>query len=1076
MMYFKSHSSLASLLVVGLAVPWAAAQPYTINGGEVNISGATLMRPFFEVPASTNDHIDADGDGCVGGSIPPCPLVDQLAPTFIPATPLTTWWLVQYRGVGSVNGFEEFVKYQTCGTIPTSVPGEMGLFNRFRYAQTGSILWAGPYGDASGTPRSPSSIDLAIVDVESSWAVRFGNAADARWNRAPNVSGYGQNPILSNTGWDSALDDLGRDCVGGDGIDDTFLNTNTANPDADTIFDTRIAWAPVAFITNRGTGVQNINMTQLHHLFVSGRLSSGENLVGATRSAGSGTRNAAMNTAGIDTTWGRGDNLGNEVNSSSRFNLGPLFQPTNAEGSSLVESAVQNNRLAIGYTGLSGASRAADDAKNGRYEIVNVKFDDRGGNAYVRPTIDSVLDNADPNTGYQIGGTATLVSRGDPEETNPASPTYMTNQNAAAYLMNIKQSVEDFVSAPADPANFGSPGEYLATTYFLVAGLDALPQSNAPTNFVAQTAPDFNQAVQDFIRANNGLGIGQDTPAYGSANQAGLSPTRTVNPDFPPLGSPDKYSDGKGSGDAGYCYSTSNVGNGSPATLPAAQRLGQRNRIQGDFNNDGLRNLNDADNLVKAFFAPRQFEMGVVHAGNAGNQSVNTVIPEVIGDFNGDGDFSAEDLRYFADGLAVDPGTGKLDRKLGAIAVDNAIVAYGPATDEFGAPVPAGRSWFPWRDPYRTIVIPPATPCDPPKYMLPTPDVNDAASPFLATGRCYKPGDFRGDIAGATPVPGAQPLGFDNRVDHKDINAIASILNDPRIGGDRVADWSDLNEAVYFDLSADMNGDLLVTDADIDELVVNILKTRRGDVNLDGLVDAADLAIINANLGMSNAGWQHGDMDSDGDVDANDIAVYNANLPGCSAPTIVSAESVKTHAGAGEFGIPMGIAPAVGDVECRLNGVTRIRVTFSGPITAADGCLEVNDEVSVSSTPSAAINVTQVGISTNVLTINLSGVPNRSCLTVVFSGLACDAGAGFPGTAIASFTLNQRVLLGDSVSNGNGFVESNDVSFTKARASLGTVDATSFRADYDADGTVSNADVSRCKAAASLSQDPITCP
>ena len=86
------------------------------------------------------------------------------------------------------------------------------------------------------------------------------------------------------------------------------------------------------------------------------------------------------------------------------------------------------------------------------------------------------------------------------------------------------------------------------------------------------------------------------------------------------------------------------------------------------------------------------------------------------------------------------------------------------------------------------------------------------------------------------------------------------------------ADWSNPTQAEKFDLTADINGDLLVNKQDVQE-ILSILGTRMGDVNLDGVVNAADRAIITANLGQSNLGWAGGDLNGDGIVNAADLAL-----------------------------------------------------------------------------------------------------------------------------------------------------------------------------------------------------------
>jgi hypothetical protein len=59
-----------------------------------------------------------------------------------------------------------------------------------------------------------------------------------------------------------------------------------------------------------------------------------------------------------------------------------------------------------------------------------------------------------------------------------------------------------------------------------------------------------------------------------------------------------------------------------------------------------------------------------------------------------------------------------------------------------------------------------------------------------------------------------------------------------------------------------------------------------GDANLDGIVDAADCAILRANFGNTGMWWMQGDFNHDGTVDGTDLATLNANITGpqCAAP------------------------------------------------------------------------------------------------------------------------------------------------------------------------------------------------
>jgi hypothetical protein len=292
---------------------------------------------------------------------------------------------------------------------------------------------------------------------------------------------------------------------------------------------------------------------------------------------------------------------------------------------------------------------------------------------------------------------------------------------------------------------------------------------------------------------------------------------------------------------------------------------------------------------VKAYYLPRTWQRldpQATGAGSAGGQtnggSVDGAIPEVIGDFDGNGNLTKEDLRYFADGLAM--SVGQLNRKQGAIDIDNALATYGRCdgnnqvicrigvpTDctDHGTTSPCNiAGTYPWADPANQIEIPVGLGLDP-KFALPK-DVDDVGSPFLATGKSYAAGDFRGDVAGRSPVAGAQPVGWDGFVDDQDIDYCCRMA--------LLGSWHELNDAVYIDLSCDMNGDLEVNDADVTELVEVILGTLVGDVNLDGAVDPADTDIIVASIFDPNpcnsngsCGWADGDANCDGYVDSADL-------------------------------------------------------------------------------------------------------------------------------------------------------------------------------------------------------------
>jgi hypothetical protein len=980
------------------------AGEFFIDGGQVNMSGATLFVDFFTAPASTNDWIDVDGDGFAGYDPNTPPFVDQLATIFVPGERLDAWWLFNYRSVGSVNGLKEFIQNQLCQTIPTGITSERGLINHFSYSEGGSIVWGGPYANASGTPYEQCAIDGAFLDVPGEWGLQLAGDMGA-WNREPGDMGYGKDSPVSFTNFGSELSKLSRDCDG-NGEDESFLNLNrfenpnNPDPDANTIYSFVGAWVPVSYITNRGSGYENMSYTMLQTLYTTGRLPNGENLVAVNRDAGSGTRNAAMNSTGIDPSWGRADNNGDKNSVKERGQLGPDHQASNCGGSSVLEEAVQHRRLSVGYTGLAGGSRSARDVKDKKYEIMGIIKDIDGCVDPVRPTVETVLNNCGCD-GFQIAGSGSFVVRGHPDANrDPADPKYnaqdpaMTNQAVADFLNNLFDNIESFEAAgfedecdasgacsdssechawlcsismtacvsdgqcpdgetcdylgsgtpctedgdcgsgeSCDPivcqidddcpmgetceergcsndldcplgdgddyckSKNNMPAQDLVDVFFLPAGLDCVHDFENPTTYFA--VDPVNEVLQSFILANNDLGANAQPDGsdyeYGIVTPAGLSPQRQLL-----VG--DVYSDGS-TQDFFYWNGT------SWSTLAEKRELSERNETQGDFNTPRGRDADDVEGLVEAYYGPRAWGMSAAANGNGdtGDTMTNDIaIPEVIGDFDGDGSLTKEDLRYWADGLHLEGGM--LSRKMGAIRVDNAIS---------GMSMP-----FPWADTRDVLVegvAPVAGVPQEPNYLAPV-DIAD----FLATGATYEAGDFRADVAGRDieegycrknteigcfedddcpigdscyveiyPRPGAEPRGWDGVVDAADIDYVCQNLGV----------WG--APGVTIDLSCDMDsvvdgeGFLGVTlEGDVATLVEDILETNFGDANLDGVVDGVDLGIVEATIAdgtcntAGNCGWADGDFNCDGVVDAEDYVIVG----GCPGNvTIISASDLAAE-------------------------------------------------------------------------------------------------------------------------------------------------------------------------------------
>lgn len=845
-----------TLMIVAAAGTCLAAGPAALAQQLINISGASLLENYVKAPASTNDYIDVDKN-LVAGSLG-SGTIQQLAG---PSSG-TGLWTVQYRVVGSVNGFIELTKFGAPSFITTDDTDPLGILgarplalppiigaattaynNRVLYINGGAFTGAYTAGNPGGAPNraltgganrgitvGPAggiTIDVAPLDVASKWATRK-TGGSATPFRTPLELGYGLNPrVSSGKNGESAPNAGNPELSGGIPVDLPTLNGRNhfdiANPgaaDANTLFDTQLAFAPIAPVINLGTGITQIKVSELQHIFTTGRAKSGENFVVVTRDVGSGTRNAFMNCIGIDPSWGVGDNIGDISALARENNLGQYFYPSNKGANGGMEGTLRNARLGIGYIGTERGVTGSGSSNwlgTNALEIPNVQNDIYGGSAYVRPTTTNLVHNDAEH--WVIGGQSVLVTLGDPRAEPVADGgdanghPAMVNKAAAAYVNNISRSIEAFVATPGGSQNDFMPGEFAATQFLLLNALDKLHSLDNPLSLVPN--PSFVQNLQNYTLTNNV----HNHVAYTAFNTSstGRNPTRTTGA---------TYSDGVVGGNNYIAQ------NGATVTYGAVTAT--RNKVAFDFNGDNARTLTDATDMIAAWRQRNGGAAWIAPTGTAGTG--DDAVIEILGDANGDGSFTSADVRYWADGLAL--VGGKLDRKAGFTAVDAAF----------------GGNFF-----------------------------NTA----LATNKTYSHGDSRADVIGTSGkvAPGWAPVGADGVIDAKDIDYIYKNMR--ASGGS--ADWEVLTQAAIVDLSCDVTGDLKVTQADVNEVVTVILGTCKGDVNLNGRVNLADRNIVDASIATPpvTVGWASGDVNGDGVVNAADrLIVCPADFNCDSSATI----------------------------------------------------------------------------------------------------------------------------------------------------------------------------------------------
>ena len=842
---------------------------------------------------------------------------------------------VPYRSFDDANGFPQIAR-------ETHVNDAMGTFMGADGFERAMFDVAG-LEDTTGIRMSFSASDvpltwfLQVPETGGKFAINGMSGP----RTAPTTGGYGRNPI---------------EAVNPDGTGPTTLPDGTPSPrtnnliDAspevlEQVFDTALVSTPVAAVVNYGVGQQQILMSDLRTLSATGRRLNGENLMKVTRDAGSGTRNAFMNGIRLDPAWGRGENVGFRNADDDTFgSLGPEFLPSNKGGSSRLEATVRQHRLAVGHSGAERSSLGFRQDGMGnlvdlnRLDVLAVKSDLKGGTAYARPTLENVL-NGGPD-GYNINGPAAIATIGDPRQAPPElggigwrpditgedpannpGDNPPGNEQAAAFLNNITRSLEAFTGAGitgSDPEDAAfTPGELLALSFVPPQAQnfipDPAPSAEDPGIATVQN-PTFNQDLQDFIlglpsadvpvtpdlrligdfRTENGGPVPQrQLIGIRSGVDDGERLTYSEVADPTPLSNvfdPDVDTENNfyvTQGDQRVEYGT-DMDAGSPSAL---SRNLMRNKIAGDFDGDEARTPADVPDMLEALI---DREGGALWNAPDGTGPTNTgdgsngdfAIIEVLGDFTGDGNFTRDDIRYWADGLHLTATAGvDWDDEAGVDLTANRAEGYAAIDTEWQTLT--GNLFF--------------------------------GSTTLATGAAYQAGDAAADVAntrglgaaqgsagvlaGNLVTPGYRPIGADGTVDQTDIDYVFA----------NFGDWQNIDEAVFMDLSCDMNGDLLVDDADIAFVIETVLETELGDFNLDGSRNDDDRQIILDNLG-TEGGYASGDINGDRFVDNDDLAAFDGTDGPCVAADLAMPFGVLDGADVNAFITAFGASSASADL------------------------------------------------------------------------------------------------------------------------------------------------------------------
>jgi len=158
----------------------------------------------------------------------------------------------------------------------------------------------------------------------------------------------------------------------------------------------------------------------------------------------------------------------------------------------------------------------------------------------------------------------------------------------------------------------------------------------------------------------------------------------------------------------------------------------------------------------------------------------------------------------------------------------------------------------------------------------------------------------------------------------------------------------------------------------------------------------------------------------------------------------VSIASRKTHGKAGTFDIDLPQTSKPG-IECRSGGTTN---NYTIVFTFAN-----NVSIQGASVTSGTGSVSNVMVTSNQVTVSLTGVGNAQTVVLTLAGVS-------DGIATSNVQATMGVLIGDTTADG--VVNSTDVSQTQSQLRQ-PVTASNFRDDVNADGVINPADVNVVK-------------
>ena len=645
--------------------------------------------------------------------------------------------IFEWHNTGSVEGILELAADQVPGSnppagsdlIPRDPTGGNPIIimqgassnggNSFAALGTQSNQTLGTFASGNGVNK----VQFAISDVVPAQAFSQPGTSNL-FNTNPGSAGYGQGDTTISTSSANNFGTAGTREQLADAnatLPSFTVNGHTSTAGVSQLISRTVAVTATAFAANPGTGLTRIDKTDAQFLDASSRLQNGLSFNMTTRDVGSGTRNVAALSIGLDPSWAGGKNdAGNGYasnNTTTQINIGPgmTFSNKSSGGKQLLPVLI-NNRMSVGTIGLSDVQGNAGKGNTTNNAIraldyANTVEGSDPTNTIVMNDVSNGTGTNNGSTGYgaepavNVTGTTGLAANTTTSQWVRASAAtiatgaYPIIQNEQYVFVNtpgtsngtcvgddaagdVKTFTNNILnSASVYPNNAtNSPAVGLVSKGFIPTDTMIVQYANSGTNPDGTTLAGVDGTSNSLTAVANAGGA-NTTNLYGAGS---VDAPQGNNNSFLSYGAgnakfyisdPSTITTGTGSvyGGANSVASGGNVGTAVGQLGSVA--ITNTNWLVGNFNQNGVRDLSAVQTAQKAqaamYTASSRTTLfnqvasdtwatgSVTYTGSGGSVTVTNGDLIVMGDMAGRGVFDGESLYDLAYGAACSTGTGQ---------------------------------------------------------------------------------------------------------------------------------------------------------------------------------------------------------------------------------------------------------------------------------------------------------------------------------------------------------------------------------------------------------------------------------